>query len=687
MRLFKVTFVLTMSAASYAQSQPTHAKTGTAKPAPRSEASSGFPATAMDPSADPCVDFYQYACGGWRAKNPIPPDRSRFGRFDELEERNLAILHDILEQAASTRAKRSALEQKIGDYYASCMDEKTIDAKGIQPIQRELERIAALAGKNALAEEVARLHLLGANVLFSFGSGQDFENSSEFIAQADQGGLGLPDRDYYLKDDNKSVETRTQYAAHVQNTFEMLGDSASTAAAKAQAILKIETALATGSLDVVARRDPAKNYHKMRRRELVGSLNPSFDWSKYLSGLNAPSIDTLNVAVPEFFKTLDSLINTTSLDDWKTYLTWHLARSQAPFLPTAFVNQDFNFYGKILTGAKELRPRWKRCVTFVDGDLGEALGQKYVERTFGAEGKARTLQMVHAIEKSLGKDIAELSWMTPATKEKALDKLHAITNKIGYPDKWRDYSSVKIVRGDALGNSQRATEFEFHRQMDKIGKPVDRGEWLMTPPTVDAYYSAQMNNINFPAGILQPPFFYNNMDDAVNFGAMGAVVGHELTHGFDDEGRQFDPKGNLRDWWTAQDAQEFEKRADCFVNEYSGFTAVDDVKVNGKLTLGENTADNGGLRLAYMALLDDIAGKTMPKIDGLTPEQRLFLGFGQIWCENVTDEAARLMALTNPHSPGKDRVNGVVQNMPEFQKAFGCQVGQPMVRNPVCRVW
>ncbi len=647
----------------------------------------GFDATALDTKADPCVDFYQYACGAWRAKHPIPPDRSILGRFDELEERNLAILRDILEQASVASPKRSAIEQKIGDYYASCMDEKAIDKKGFDPIKPELERIAALADKSALADEVARLHRIGANVLFSYSSEQDFKNSSQVIAAADQGGLGLPDRDYYFKEDEESAETRKHYVEHVRKTFELLGQPAATATAKARVVMDIETALAKGSLGLVSRRDPAKVYHKTLREELALTLNPSFAWPKYLAEIKAPPIESLNVAVPEFFKNLDSLINTTSLDDWKTYLTWQLVRSQAQLLPSAFVNENFDFYGKILTGAKELRPRWKRCVSLADGDLGEALGQKYVEHTFGAKGKERTLQMVQALEKALGKDIAELSWMTPATKTKALEKLHAITNKIGYPDKWRDYSSVKIIRGDAFGNSERATEFEFQRQLGKIGKPVDRTEWQMTPRTVDAYYDAQMNNINFPAGILQPPFFDKSMDNAVNFGAIGAVIGHELTHGFDDEGRQFDAKGNLKDWWTAQDAEEFEKRADCLVEEYSNFTAVDDVKLNGKLTLGENTADNGGVRIAYMALLDDIAGKTLPKIDGFTPEQRVFLGFGQVWCVNQTDESLRLSALTNPHSPGQYRVNGVVQNIPEFQAAFGCRVGQPMVRKPACRVW
>ena len=646
-----------------------------------------FDPAAIDTTADPCVDFYQYACGTWLAKNPIPPDRPEWGRSDGLEERNLAILREILEKAAVKSPKRSAIEQKIGDYYAACMDEAAIEKKGIEPIKPELDRIAALADRDALAEEVARLQRDGVNALFTFSSQQDFKNADAMIAVADQGGLGLPERDYYIKDDQKSVETRQKYVEHVTKMFQLLGDSEERAAARAQAVMSIETALARGSLDVTSRRDPAKIYHKTRREELVASLDPSFGWPQFLADVNAPPIESLNVAVPEFFKALDSLINTTSLEDWKTYLTWHLVNAHSPVLSKAFVDENFDFYGKYLTGAQELRPRWKRCVSFADGDLGEALGQKYVERVFGAEGKERTLQLVHTIEGALGKDIMALDWMSPATKQKAIEKLHAVTNKIGYPDKWRDYSSVKIVRNDALGNSERATEFEFQRELNKIGRPVDHTEWGMTPPTVDAYYDAQLNDINFPAGILEPPFFDKSADDAENLGAIGAVIGHELTHGFDDEGRQFDAKGNLRDWWTARDASEFEKRAGCLVDEYSSFKAVDDVKLNGKLTLGENTADSGGLRLAYMALMADLADKTMPKTDGFTAEQRFFLSYAQSWCTNESDEILRLSALTDPHSPAKFRVNGVVENMPEFQKTFGCHVGQAMVRKPACRVW
>jgi len=646
-----------------------------------------FDPSAIDSTVDACVDFYQYACGTWLAKNPIPPDRPEWARFDELEERNLAILRDILQKAAVNNPKRSAVEQKIGDYYAACMDEAAIEKKGFEPIKPQLDRIAALADKDALPEEVARLQRAGAGVLFLFTSQQDFKNANSMIAAADQGGLGLPERDYYLKDDPKSVETRQKYVEHVTKMFQLLGDSQERAAAKAQVVMNVETGLARGSLDVVSRRDPARIYHKTRREELEVSLDPSFGWAKYLKAVNAPPIENLNVAVPEFFKALDSLINTTSLDDWKTYLAWHVVHAEAPLLSNAFVNENFEFFGKYLTGSQELRPRWKRCVQFVDGDLGEALGQKYVERTFGAEGKERTLRMVHTIENEMGKDLMALDWMSPATKQKAIEKLHAITNKIGYPDKWRDYSSVKIVRNDAVGNDVRATEFEFQRQLDKIGKPVDHTEWQMTPPTVNAYYDPQMNDINFPAGILQPPMFDKNADDAVNLGAIGSIIGHELTHGFDDEGRQFDAKGNLRDWWTAQDAAEFEKRASCLVNEYASFKAVDDVKVNGRLTLGENTADSGGLRLAYMALMGDLAAKTQPKSDGFTPEQRFFLAYGQSNCQNESDELLRLSAQTDPHSPPKFRVNGIVQNMPEFQAAFGCRLGQPMVRKPACRVW
>jgi putative endopeptidase len=645
----------------------------------------GFSPANMDRSADPCVDFYQYACGAWVKNNPIPADQSTWGRFDELLQRNQNILRGILEKSATNDPKRDPLEQQIGDFYASCLDEQTVNRKGLEPIQPELDRIAAIANKAAISEELVRLQRVGASAFFDFGAGPDFKNAKLNIAQVTQGGMGLPDRDYYLKDDQRSVELRNKYETHIRNMFVLLGEAQPKAAADARAVMAIETSLAKGSLGPVDLRDPQKVYHKMSTHELV-SLAPFMDWNRFFTGMGTP-VDSLNVESPAFFRQVESTVVQTSLDDLKSYMKWRLAHTTAPLLASAFVNENFDFFRRTLTGAKEMRPRWKRCVELVDADMGEALGRKYVDATFGAEGKQRTLKMVEEIEKELRDDINHLDWMTPATKKEALVKLEAVTNKIGYPDTWRDYSSVKIVRGDLLGNDRRATEFEVQRQMNKIGKAVDPKEWGMTPPTVNAYYNPLMNNINFPAGILQPPFYEKQLDDAPNYGAIGAVVGHELTHGFDDQGRQFDPQGNLRDWWTKADNDEFLKRADCFVKEYGNFVAVGDVHVNGKLTLGENTADNGGVRLAFMALMDSLKGKPRTNVDGLTPEQRLFLGWGQVWCENMREETSRLLAAVNPHSPGKARVNGVMTNMPEFRQAFACKAGQPMAPASACRVW
>jgi endothelin-converting enzyme/putative endopeptidase len=668
----------------------------------------GFDPTALDRSAAACTDFYQFACGGWLARSPVPPDRARWGRFDELAERNQTALRSILDKASANDAKREAIDQKIGDQYAACMDEAAIEARGIAPLQADLDRIARLGSKAALPGELARLHAGGVNAAFRYGSVPDFKDADSVIAGTDQGGLGLPDRDYYLKDDAKSADLRAKYLAHVQKMLELSGEPAAAAALDTRAVMDLETALARASLERVKRRDPANLYHKMKVAELQ-ALTPGFDWKAYLAAAGGPPVTELNVTVPDFFKALNTQLESAPLDVWRAYLRWHLLHENAGLLPAAFVNEDFAFYGNTLTGAKELRPRWKRCVALVDSELGEALGRRYVEATFGEAGKERTSRMVAALEVALQRDIETLPWMTEATKAQALGKLRAVANKIGYPDRWRDYSSLRIARGDALGNELRAEAFEVRRDLGKIGTRLDRSEWSMSPPTVNAYYSPLQNNINFPAGILQPPFYDNDMDDAVNFGGIGAVIGHELTHGFDDSGRKFAANGNLADWWTEEDGKEFEKRAGCIADQYSGYTVAGDVHLNGKLTLGENTADNGGLRIAYMALMQTLAdaeGRGGPggpegppgsksergftpreRKDGFTPEQRLFLGWGQIWCQNETEESARLRATIDPHSPGRYRVNGVVSNMPEFQQAFGCKAGDAMVRENACRVW
>jgi putative endopeptidase len=640
----------------------------------------------MDKMANPCVDFYQYACGTWMANNPIPADQSAWATYSVLADQNRAVLRGILEKASVNDPKRSPTEQKIGDFYASCMDEPAIEKLGAKPLDPDLKRIDAIKSKDAIVDALVQLHRIGVDALFAFSSEPDAKNSTQMIAGVGQGGLGLPDRDYYLKDDPRSVKLREQYVAHVQKMLELLGEAPAKAAADSQAVMRIETVLAKGSLDLVSRRDPNQVFHKMSVKDLE-ALAPGFDWTKYFAGLATPSFTDLDVSVPGFFKALNTVLAQTSVADLKTYLRWHLLHSEAPLLAKAFVDENFHFFRQTLTGAQEQQPRWKRCVQATDNDLGFALGQKYVEQVFPPDAKAKVLTMVQSIEKMLGEDIQSLSWMTPVTKEQALIKLRGVTNKIGYPDKWRDYSSVNIVRGEALGNDERATEFEVHRQLNEIGRPVNRAEWDMTPPTVNAYYDPQHNDINFPAGILQPPFFNDRMDAAVNYGAIGSVMGHEMTHGFDDQGRQFDAEGNLRDWWTPKDAAEFEKRAECFIKEYSAFTPVDDVHLNGKLTLGENSADNGGVRLAFMALMKSLEGKPQPKIDGFTPQQRFFVSQAQFYCENVRPEAARMAAQTDPHSPGRDRVNGVLGNMPEFREAFACHEGQPMVHAPACRVW
>ena len=648
-----------------------------------------FNGDAIDKTIDPCVDFYQYACGNWLKSAEIPADQTSWASFVEIRERNSAIMRQILERASSQNGAGDAVTQKIGDYYGSCMDEKTVAAKGIKPLQPELDRMDQAKDKPALMEAIARVHLIGPSPLFNFYSSPDLHSANDVIAYIDQGGLSLPDRDYYLKDDPKMAEARKSLVQYARQLFTLSGQSQERAADSAQTVLRIETALAKASLDRTARRDPKVRDHKMTREETL-VLASNFHLERYFAAIGAPAFSSLNVTNPDFFKQVNLVLDTESLDSLRTYVTWHLLDGAAPWLTQPFVDANFAMQ-KALTGQSEIKPRWKRCVNSTDDALGEALGQRYVEETFGADGKQRMLKMVDALEKSLDQDIRNLPWMTEDTKKQAKVKLDAIRNKIGYPDMWRDYSSLTIVRGDLLGNFLRANEFESRRQIAKIGKPLDRNEWQMTPPTVNAYYSPPRNEIVFPAGILQPPFFDKQADDAVNFGGIGMVIGHELTHGFDDQGRKFDPQGNLRDWWTAQDGTEFEKRASCIADEYSNFVAVDDLKINGKLTLGENTADNGGARIALMALEQMIAispsssaGQT---IGGFTPQQRFFLGAGRAWCEKRRPEYQRMLVSVDPHSPGRYRINGVVRNMPEFQNAFNCKAGQPMAPEHACRVW
>jgi putative endopeptidase len=640
--------------------------------------------TSMDRSIDPCVDFFKYSCGGWIKNNPIPPDQSSWDTYSKMQDENRSRLRGILEAAAAPDPARNAATQKIGDYYSSCIDEKAIEAKGTDPLKPGLERIAKIDSKAEIADVTAVM--VHSNALFRFDSAQDFRDADQVIAEADQGGLGMPDRDYYVKEDPKSVDLRKAYVAHVQKMFELLGDQPGIAAAEAQTVMRIETALAKGSMTRVERREPKNLDHKMTAGELE-KISPDFQWQVYFTKVGLPSLASLNVVAPGFFKAMNEELNKESLADWKVYLRWHLVHADAPFLSSALLNENFAFYGKTLRGQQQLQPRWKRCTENVDDDLGEALGQVYVEKYFSPQAKQEALKMVKEIEAAMQQDINSLPWMSAVTKQQALIKLQGMANKIGYPDKWRDYSKLEIVRGDELGNMERARRFEFERLLAKIGKPVDRGEWGMTPPTVNAYYDPQMNDINFPAGVLQPPAFDPNSDAAPNYGDTGGTIGHELTHGFDDEGRQFDAHGNLRDWWTAEDGKEFVKRASCISDQYSTYTVIDDIKINGKLTLGEDTADLGGLILAYMAWKEDTKGQNLQPLDDLTPDQRFFVGYGQSWCGETRDETKRLRATVDPHSPEKYRTNGVVSNMPEFQEAFHCKAGSPMVNQNRCRVW
>ncbi len=654
-----------------------------------------FDAAALDKTADPCSDFYQYACGNWVKNNPVPADQVRWERsFAILFERNRYLLWQILDAAA--KDPKTPLQKQYGDYYAACMDKATIEKKGIAPIQASWALVAGLNEAKQIPALLAQLENDGTpDGFFSFFVGQDYQDSSQQIAQLYQGGLSLPDRDYYIDPSKHFEDIRSQYINHLKKMFALAGDTPDQAATEAAAVMEIESAMAKASTSRTDLREPANRYHIYPVADLA-KLAPNFNWNAYFNAIGIGHFETLNVATPDFFKALSGLIQTEPLDSWKSYLRWQILHQQATSLPKSFYDENFDFFARTLSGQKEPVARWKKCSSMADNDLGEAVGQDWVKQNFPPAAKASMDKLVAALEKSLGDDIKTLPWMSEPTKKAAEEKLGMIRNKIGYPEKWRDYSSVKVNRTDMVGNQHSHNVYERNYNFAKLGKPVDEKEWDLTPPTVDADYNPSFNDINFPAGILQPPFFDSKIDPAVNFGGIGVVIGHEITHGFDDEGSQYDGKGNLREWQTAEDRKAFTERTDCEVAEYSGFEAAPahgdtpQQKLNGKLTLGENTADNGGMRIAYMALLDTLAAEgkaASEKIDGFTESQRYFIGFAQVWCENHSDEVARQLALTDPHSPGKWRVNGAVQNFDEFGKAFGCKKGQPMYPQASCRVW
>jgi putative endopeptidase len=652
------------------------------------DSSQGFDPSNLDRTCKPCDDFFQFAVGGWLKKNPIPPEYPEWGSFITLADKNQQTLRDILEAAAANKsAAAGSNEQKIGDYYASCMDTSAIDAQGVQPLSPDLAAIDAIQDTQGLVRSLGQLQTRGVGVLFAFGSDQDFKDSSQVIGEANQGGLGLPDRDYYTRTDEKSKKLRDEYVAHVGKLFTLMGDSQDKAAGEANTVLRIETSMAQASMNKVDLRDPVKVYHKMSLTD-AQALTPHFSWTAFFEAVRAPKLTEINIGQPDFFKALDGMLTSVSVADWKTYYRWHLIHTTARLLSDPFVQEDFNFSGRILTGSKEIRPRWKRCTANVDRQLGEALGQVYVNKNFPPEAKAKALELVHNLMSVLQDDLATLPWMSPATRKAAIGKLEAFATKIGYPDKWRDYSGLRIDRQSYVQNVFRARQFEYARDLAKIGKPVDRTEWGMTPPTVNAYYNPQLNEIVFPAGILQPPFYDPNRDDAYNYGAIGSVIGHEITHGFDDQGAQFDPQGNLKNWWNSEDLKNFEARGECIVQQFDGYEVEKDLHENGKLVEGESIADLGGLTLAYAAFQKSMAGKPRNTDgNGFTPEQRFFIGYAQNWAINIRPELARLQTNTDPHPLPRFRTNGPLSNTVEFAKAFGCKKGDAMMRQQLCKIW
>ncbi|HEY1848151.1 MAG TPA: M13 family metallopeptidase [Opitutaceae bacterium] len=641
------------------------------------------PAT-MDLTVKPQDNFYLYADGGWLKANPIPADHSSWGGFDELADHNESVLHGILDRSAAAK-NPGFIEKLVGDFYASGMDTRAIDAAGIAPLQGELDRISGLSGLADIPRLVAELHLQGVGVGFGLASEQDPKNSEMMISGCGQGGLGLPDRDYYLRTDGDSQKLRDKYVEHVVRMLVLAGDSEASAKTQAAAVMRIETVLAKGSKSEAELRDPVANYHLTALPD-VRRLSPRFDWDAYLAGIGLQAPAAIDVGQPDFIRAFDAEIAEAPIADWRAYFRWHFVSAKAPFLSEPFSRENFDFYGHTLTGTPKQRDRWKRVLSEIDGDAGEALGQLYVAEAFPPESKTRILAIIANLRSALHDRISHLEWMDDATRAAALRKLDMFGVKVGYPDKWIDYSKLVIDRGPYVVNVGRATEFNVRRDLAKIGKPVDRLEWGITPPTVNAYYNPTMNEIVFAAGILQPPFYDPKANDAVNYGGIGSVIGHEMTHGFDDEGRQFDGKGNLSDWWSPESAKRFKERAAGIVKQFSGYEIAGGLHVNGELTEGENIADLGGLKLAYTALMRDMASKTVEKVDGFTPRQLFFLSFASIWRTNDRPEDEKLQINTDPHSPANFRVNGPLSNLDEFAAAFAVPEGAPMRRSPADRV-
>jgi len=684
MKLSPLPFALLASIAVHpaAAQQPAAPTTQTYLPTP------SFDKSSIDPTADPCNDFYKFACGNYAANHPIPADQTGADGFYQLYNVNNQELSGILTKAAAGGANRSPDEQKIGDFYAACMNTALPEQLGLAPIEPLLKQIDA-TGIRQLPTTIGVLQRMGIPVFFNYGELQDFKDASKQIAFIDQGGLGLPEKDYYLRTGPKDIEIRKAYVAHLAKMLELSGTSPAQAAKDADAIMAFETTLAKSAMSVTERRDPEKLYHLVPI-STMDKLLPFGLYEQFEDAVHSPRVTELNDISPAYIDAMVGLVRATDIATLRAYMRYHLITAAAPSLSARFDDENFHFYSTVLEGTESHSARWKRCSIRVDSALGEALGKVYVQQYFAGDSKAKTLEMVHEIEAAMDHDLDQLDWMSPATRVKAKEKLHLVANKIGYPDHFRDYTALTIRPDDPVGNLLRANAFENDRQLNRIGKPVDHAEWEMSPPTVNAYYNPSMNDINFPAGILQPAFYDPKIDDAVNYGHIGAVIGHELTHGFDDEGKKFDGMGNLSDWWTPEDTKKFEVKTNCVADEYGSFTAVDDVKINGRLTLGENTADNGGLLLAYMAYLDHAkkAGTDLTaKVDGYTPAQRFYIGFAQNYCSNERPESIRSQVLTDPHSPNKARANGTIVNQPGFGPAFSCKVGTPMVPTNSCRVW